>query len=295
MSINYENITNAYSTIGGKHKKVSKIFESINGTWQLKYEAFSGTKVTYNANGGMFDNNTSINNVYYTVTETIEEVTKVSKTSNVSDDGLTADTSNGYGNNQSITDIVTIEGAESLDVTITYQTESTSYDWVSVYDNSVTPSVSNYDSSISGKLGNNTKTTKTFTVNGDTVQIFFRSDSSVCNYYGYYATVSGAGKIESLNIVSGEIKDPSKAGYVFKGWYLDSNCTVGNEFDIYNSPVGSITVYAKWMDESDSILLQDFEYIENEDNTFTLTNWKGTFNDVESTELIIPDDCRIVL
>ena len=52
-----------------------------------------------------------------------------------------------------------------------------------------------------------------------------------------------------------------------------------------------------WMLISDktAALLQDFEYIENSDDTYTLTAWKHTLNGVASTECIIPDDPRIIL
>ena len=42
-------------------------------------------------------------------------------------------------------------------------------------------------------------------------------------------------------------------------------------------------------------LLIDFEYIINHDGTVTLTAWKQTLNGVPSTEMIIPDDSRIIL
>ena len=42
-------------------------------------------------------------------------------------------------------------------------------------------------------------------------------------------------------------------------------------------------------------LLQDFEYTNNGNGTYTLTAWKGTYNGVASTECIIPDDSRIIL
>jgi hypothetical protein len=42
-------------------------------------------------------------------------------------------------------------------------------------------------------------------------------------------------------------------------------------------------------------MLQDFEYTSNEDGTYTLTDWKGTFNGESSTEIIIPDSNLIIL
>ncbi|MDO4611944.1 MAG: FISUMP domain-containing protein [Candidatus Saccharibacteria bacterium] len=113
----------------------------------------------------------------------------ISKSSNINDEGVSTGS---YANNSNVTDTVTIPGANSLKVTITYQTESTSYDWVAIYPSDITPSQSNYSSSISGKLGGTTKTTKEFTVSGDTVKIYFKTDGSVNNYYGYYAIIEKA-------------------------------------------------------------------------------------------------------
>lgn len=41
--------------------------------------------------------------------------------------------------------------------------------------------------------------------------------------------------------------------------------------------------------------LIDFEYEDNRDGTVTLTAWKQTLNGVASTEMVIPDDNRIIL
>jgi hypothetical protein len=41
--------------------------------------------------------------------------------------------------------------------------------------------------------------------------------------------------------------------------------------------------------------LDDFEYTDNGNGTYTLTGWKGTANGVTSTEMIIPDDPSIIL
>ena len=41
--------------------------------------------------------------------------------------------------------------------------------------------------------------------------------------------------------------------------------------------------------------LVDFEYIDNGDGTATITAWKGTLNGVASTELVVPNDPRIIL
>ena len=202
--------------------------------------------ITYDANDGIFTNGTTQNIIVYSEPPTKENVTKISKTSNVSADGSTF--TGEYGNNKATTDKITISGATELKVTITYATESTSYDWVCVYDGSVTPSASNYSSSISGKLGGTTKRTRTYTITGDTVQFFFRSDGVVSNYYGYYAVVEGTK--EEISITSGTYEEPTTTAenMKFGGWYTDSNCTDGNEFDLYNN-TSSITVYAKYVED----------------------------------------------
>ena len=206
--------------------------------------------ITYDANGGYFgDQSVTVNPVTYEwKTETIPYTEKISKTANVSEAGSSF--SGGYGNNQSLTDTITIPGAETLHVKITYQTESTRYDWVALYDKNTTPTSSNYNNSISKKLGGTTKTTKEFDITGDTVQIYFRSDSSGCDYFGYYAIVSAnvPTTIEHNSIVSGAIKEPNHQENLFLGWYTDSACTDGHEyvFDESTELTEDITVYAKW-------------------------------------------------
>lgn len=45
----------------------------------------------------------------------------------------------------------------------------------------------------------------------------------------------------------------------------------------------------------DTSILQDFEYTKNSNGTFTLTNWKKTYNGIQSTECIIPDNNKIII
>ena len=42
-------------------------------------------------------------------------------------------------------------------------------------------------------------------------------------------------------------------------------------------------------------VLIDFTYIDNGNNTYTLTGWKETFEGLPSTKCIIPEDTRIIL
>ena len=50
--------------------------------------------------------------------------------------------------------------------------------------------------------------------------------------------------------------DPTRDGYMFKGWYKDSGCTAGQEFDFDNDTISSdTTLYAKWDSVADSYWL----------------------------------------
>ncbi len=50
--------------------------------------------------------------------------------------------------------------------------------------------------------------------------------------------------------------DPTRDGYVFKGWYKDSNCSTGKEFNFADTTVtGDITLFAKWENVTDSYWL----------------------------------------
>ena len=209
--------------------------------------------ITYDANGGYFNNDPSKTTELITYQIAVGSTeTKIAKTSNISDDGTQ---SGGYGNNVSDTQTVTIPGASSLRVTVTYQTESTSFDWLAIYDGSVTPSQSNYEDSITGKLGGTTKVeNQVFIIPGDTAQFYFRSDSSNSNYYGYYAIVQEGPTITP----SGEVSTPTRPGYDFLGWYTDSAGTAGNEFTV-NPFMESGTVYAKW----EQNFLDDVTYMQD--------------------------------
>lgn len=201
--------------------------------------------VTYDSNGGYFNGDTTVttNQVAYKFTPMVR---KTAKTSNVSEDG--ASFSGGYGNGKADNTVITIPGAHSLHVKITYQTEGIPYDWVCLYEGTaITPSASNHSSSLSGKLGGTEKKTEEFDITGDTVQIFFRSDSSNDSYFGYYAEITGVSTEEDVGMneaVTGVYSDPEHIRLLFDGWYIDSACST--EFDIGQRLTENITVYAKW-------------------------------------------------
>ena len=75
------------------------------------------------------------------------------------------------------------ENATSLSVELTYQTESTTYDWIYLYD---------ADGNIvsNKKYGGTTQKTETITVSGNYVKIVFRTDGSGNDYYGFKAIIT---------------------------------------------------------------------------------------------------------
>ena len=205
-------------------------------------DGFTGeTTITYDANGkGSFEGGATTNVV--TTKYEHKETTKYSHTDNVDDAGVQ---NGGYGNGKSYSRVVTIPGATSLTVDLTYETESTRYDWVCAYAGA---NVGNAQcsTSLTGKLGGTTKTTQSFTVNGDSVTFWFRSDSSVDHYYGYYAVVSGI--TDSKDTVTGSYQEPVDPtdDYDFNGWNTRAD---GSGEDLGDGEVYSPsnqTVYAQW-------------------------------------------------
>ena len=237
-----------------------------------------GTKlcVQFDGNGLTFPETDAqaerfVNNVNYDSSTTIISDTKYSHTPNISDDGTYS--GNTYTSNMDTTDTVTIDGAASLNVTIYYDTESASYDWVSVYQspfdisNANDATVSNTTGNLSGKLGGRktnrttnytTWYTQTYAVTGDTVKFHFRSDSSD-NYYGYYAIITGTGTVRDRTVTSGEYAIPTGTNPLFHGWSstattpgrgLPSDVEYADEAAIKSNMPGdnteTKTLYAVW-------------------------------------------------
>lgn len=133
-----------------------------------------------------------------------EQMTKYSHTQNITDAGVKESNYANNWNNSNIrgTDrtsassqahVVSIPGAQTLNVTIEYGGESTSWDWACMWVGAWPDytAYNNYGPSLTGKLGG-THGTRTYTVNGDTVTFSFRSDGSgIGDGYGYYAVVTG--------------------------------------------------------------------------------------------------------
>ena len=97
-----------------------------------------------------------------------------------------------YPNNQSSVVLGTWDytGAESVTITIVYQTESTNYDWIYLKSGSNYINASGNLTTSAYKFGGTTKTTKTFTTTALTGSVIFRTDSSVNSYYGVHVTIT---------------------------------------------------------------------------------------------------------
>lgn len=233
-----EYITN-YSVCNGTALTIDQSFVIIEyGGCTTTVPIEVGYCIIYSANGGSYENGAAKNQVLYNAGAGVQ-TTVVSKTKNLDDAGNEI-VSGGYGYEYTMVDTVTIPGASLLTVTVTYAIE-TEYDWLAIYDGTVVPTANNYEKSVSGRLWSESVVTKTFTVTGDTVQFFFSSDDVECNYYGYYAVVTGDTLLSTA--ISGEEEIPTREGYSFTGWYYDANVT--SEFEL-GCLTDNIVVYAGW-------------------------------------------------
>lgn len=144
------------------------------------------------------------------------------------------------------------------------------------------------------------------------------------NGYTYILQMINGNLVSRCAISSIEVtKMPDKTEYV-EGEYLDTTgmvvtatCYNGNTLEITdyaytNEPLAvgenkidiSYTEYGMIYTTSikvtttggfnPEVALIDFVYTDNGDGTYTITDWKGTKDGVASTEVVIPDDNRIV-
>ena len=79
----------------------------------------------------------------------------------------------------------TFDGATSITVEFTYQTESTSYDYIYLYDTSGSTTPFN-----NKKYGGSTLKTETLTINSNYLKIVFRTDGVGNNFYGFKAVIT---------------------------------------------------------------------------------------------------------
>ena len=150
---------------------------------------------------------------------------------------------NAYGDNVRKTFKYSDPNISGYDVDIKYQTESTNYDWVCIYAN-IEPTDSNYNNSISGKLGGSLAT-KQYHIEGDTMYIYFRSDGSASSYFGFWADITPTYITPPAPHWADTILPiPEKEGYTFIGWYQDAELTIPVTSDIILTSAKQF--YAKW-------------------------------------------------
>lgn len=150
---------------------------------------------------------------------------------------------NAYGDNVRKTFKYSDPNISGYDVDIKYQTESTNYDWVCIYAN-IEPTDSNYNNSISGKLGGSLAT-KQYHIEGDTMYIYFRSDGSSSSYFGFWADITPTYITPPAPHWADTILPiPEKEGYTFIGWYQDAELTIPVTSDIILTSAKQF--YAKW-------------------------------------------------
>ena len=150
---------------------------------------------------------------------------------------------NAYGDNVRKTFKYSDPNISGYDVDIKYQTESTSFDWVCIYAN-IEPTDSNYNNSISGKLGGSLAT-KQYHIEGDTMYIYFRSDGSSSSYFGFWADITPTYITPPAPHWADTILPiPEKEGYTFIGWYQDAELTIPVTSDIILTSAKQF--YAKW-------------------------------------------------
>ena len=148
-----------------------------------------------------------------------------------------------YGDNVRKTFKYSDPNISGYDVDIKYQTESTDYDWVCIYAN-IEPTDSNYNNSISGKLGGSLAT-KQYHIEGNTMYIYFRSDGSTSNYFGFWADITPTYITPPAPHWADTILPiPEKEGYTFIGWYQDAELTIPVTSDIILTSAKQF--YAKW-------------------------------------------------
>ena len=232
--------------------------------------------ITYDANGGTFENNKKTNKITHEVTKYSP---RYSHTSNIDDTGKKI---SNYGSNWTSSNIVgtdrgdttknhyiKIDGASKIYVEIYYGTQDINKAWACMWDDSRATSnardwncssvTSKYSSYQGKKMGgsynynlsfNNNRLEKVnrerSIVSGDSVTLgFYSDDSEVTDGYGYYAIVT----TDDIDNVTGtyEVPTNSNSNLIFDGWYYDKNFTNKVNFDNITS---NVTVYAKYIDKS---------------------------------------------
>ena len=231
--------------------------------------------INYDGNGLYFNNNPSNTNnavEYDAATDLVPYSEFYSHTANIDDAGVETGT---YASSLATKDVVTIPGASSLHMTITYDTEE-DCDALYIFEGEYAGNINsgNMSQSSTGWLyrhsgGDGSKIVVDIDVPGNTATLGFYSDGSI-EYWGYYAKIYGrdsAGKpilttsgveknmvYSEKTVVKGSYSTPTSTvgPYRFLGWSEDANATTAtyaNESEViskapYSNADASVTLYA---------------------------------------------------
>ena len=229
--------------------------------WKLDVK---GCILTFDANGGVFDDGNTVNMLGYDPVETTKN-TWTLHTSNLADDGTKANTTgiNASLQDEDKTKTVSVPNASKLSVTVkynpgAYQSGTTKIGRLSK------PVYSAYTLTVSDKAGNTIKTlansnpslititesnaqTVTFDVTGDSVTFTLNGQ----NGYGYFATIKGydasgneiATKSYTNKKVTGTYKEPTRTGYILGGISVGSLVKEGNEKTKWKKNADGLDMY----------------------------------------------------
>lgn len=97
-----------------------------------------------------------------------------------------------------------------------------------------------------------------------TIIISRHNNSFTVTFDGNLEGTTVNGIIDPYDVTDGstitEPAEPKAEGYTFGGWYTDSNCTDGNEFDFVNTQITEdTTLYAKWTENAVQTYTVTFE------------------------------------
>ena len=232
---------------------------SGNLTYTANWEII-GPTITFNADNGTFNDGSTNNKIIYGEATT-GTVTKSSHTDSYSDDGTQI---GWYRDYETKTEVVTIEGATELAITVNYNTEGAYSDWISIFSGSH-PEYTAYDNYSSAdivkRLGGGYGSIKTanYTVEGDSVTFAWRTDGGIGGFSGYYATVVGETVIYPIVSGSYEQPTPTNPKQRFRGWTTTKgSTTIEYKADGSDIPKNQeLILYAVY---SDTTWMEDWVY-----------------------------------
>lgn len=118
-----------------------------------------------------------------------------------------------------------------------------------------------------------------------------------------YYDGDGAGAIDTTGMVLTLTYEDGTTKEITEGFIVsikDNNLSFNNslvtiEYRDENNIISSVSFNVTVVEFDPTTALMDFNYADNGNGTYTLTSWKETHNDISSTELIVPDNNKIIV